>query len=150
MDFLTRPGKPGRSLSEKGFTLIEAVMVIVIMGIIGAGILMYFVGLGKGSSEQALVIQATALAQEKMEKIAADRKTNGFASIISEPSAAMPAPYGRFTSEVEVYCVEEADLDAGSGTMPDCSDSDIKAKRVRVIISWPGGSTDFTTVISNH
>lgn len=137
-------------IDKNGFTLIEALMVIVILGIIGAGILTYFVGLGKGSAGQVLVTQGNSLAGEQMEKILGDRKTNGFASIVSEAAAALPAPYDRFTREVEVFCVNESDLDTSAGTMPNCSDSTIRAKRVRVIVSWPGGSTDIVTVISDH
>lgn len=134
---------------DKGFTLLETLMVIVLLGIIGTGLILYFIGVGT-SSNQALVVEAAALAQEKLEKVIADTKANGFNSIVSEPAAPLPAPYDRFTREVEVFCVQEADLEANSGTMPNCADSDIRAKRVRVAVTWPGGSADFSTVISNH
>lgn len=136
-------------LRSGGFTLIETVMVIVVLGIIGAGILMYFVGIS-GSADPVLVTQATFLAEEGMEKVIADRKANGFNSITSIPPAALPAPFSRFTKEVDVFCVQEADLDASSGTMPNCADSDIRAKRVSVVITWPGASADYVTVISSH
>ncbi|MBI1911493.1 MAG: type II secretion system protein [Deltaproteobacteria bacterium] len=133
----------------RGFTLIEALMVIIILGVIGTGILMYFVGIGS-SPNQVILTQATALAQEKMEKVIADKKANGFNSIVSEAAAALPAPFDRFTREVEVFCVQEADLNTSNGTMPNCTDSDIRAKRVRVIMSWQGNSIDYITVITNH
>lgn len=133
----------------RGFTLIEALMVIIILGVIGTGILMYFVGIGS-SPNQVILTQATALAQEKMEKVIADKKANGFNSIVSEAAAALPAPFDRFTREVEVFCVQEADLNTSNGTMPNCTDSDIRAKRVRVIMSWQDNSIDYITVITNH
>lgn len=142
-------GFTGWPVKTGGFTLIETVMVIVVMGIIGTGILLYFTGI-ISSGSQAFTIQATALAQEKMERIMADRQANGFNSIIPEPPAALPAPYGGFTREVQAFCVQEADLNTASGTMPNCADSDIRAKRVRVVVSWSGGSADIVTVISNH
>lgn len=132
-----------------GFTLIEVVMVIVILGVIGSGILMYFIGIGS-KNDPVLLVQGTALAQEKIERLIADRKGNGFSSIVPETLAPLPVPYDRFTREVEVFCVQEADLNISSGTMPNCSDSDIKAKRIRVTVSWPGGSADYVTVITNH
>lgn len=134
--------------NNRGFTLIETLMVIVLMGIMGTGLLYYFAGLG--SSTQAQVVQATALGQEKVERIIADKKANGFNSIVSEAPAALTAPYGRFTREVEVYCVNEADLDLSAGTMPNCNDTDISAKRVKVTVSWQGGTIDVTTVITDH
>lgn len=132
-----------------GFTLIETIMVIVVLGIIGTGILMYFVGLGS-SGNLTIQPQAASLAREKIEKILADKNANGFSSIVSEPAALMTAPFDRFTGAVEVFCVQEADLNISSGTMPDCADSDIKAKRIRVTVSWTGGSADYITVITNH
>ncbi|CAG1066289.1 hypothetical protein BAC1_01897 [uncultured bacterium] len=132
----------------RGFTLIETLMVIVLMGIMGTGLVYYFAALG--SSTQAQVVQASALGQEKLEKIFADKKDNGFNSIVSEAPTALPAPYDRFTRSVEVICVNEADLDLSAGTMPQCADTDISAKRVKVTISWQGGSADFTTIITDH
>ena len=133
---------------DKGFTLIETLMVIVLMGIMGTGLVYYFAGLG--SSGQVQVVQATALAQEKIEKIIAYKKANGFNSIVSEAPTVLGAPYDRFTRTIEVLCVSEADLDASAGTMPNCPESDISAKKVKVTIEWPGGSADFATVITDH
>lgn len=132
----------------RGFTLIETLMVIVLMGIMGTGLVYYFAALG--SSTQTQVVQASALGQEKLERIIAEMKANGFNSIVSEAPTTLVAPYDRYTRSVEVYCVNEADLDLSTGTMPDCNDTDIIAKRVKVAISWQGGSADFTTIITDH
>lgn len=134
---------------KHGFTLIEVVMVIVLLGILGTGILMYFVGVSS-SGDPVLTTQATTLAQERLERVLADKKANGFASIVPEGPVALAAPFDRFTREVEVFCVQEADLNTSNGTMPGCTDSDIQAKRVRVAVTWAGGSVDMATVISNH
>jgi prepilin-type N-terminal cleavage/methylation domain-containing protein len=132
-----------------GFTLIEVVMVIVLLGIMGTGIIMYFVGVSS-SGDPVLTTQATALAQEKLERVIADKKANGFNSIVAEAAAPLAAPFDRFTREVEVFCVQEADLTTSNGTMPNCTDSDILAKRVRVLVTWSAGAVDFITVITNH
>ena len=134
---------------QSGFTLIEAVMIIVLLGIIGTSILMYFASI-RSSGDPVLLNQASALAQERMEKVMADKKATGFNSIVAVPPAALPAPFANFTREVEVFCVQEADLNTNSGTMPNCTDSDIRAKRVRVTVTWTGGSVNLTTAISDH
>jgi len=132
-----------------GFTLIEVIMVIVLLGIVGSAILMYFAVQGQAPNA-TLTSQATMLVEEKLEQIVADKKNGGFSSIVAEAPAALAAPFDRFTREVEVICVSEADLDASGGTMPGCADSDILAKRVRVVVSWAGGSVDLVTVLSDH
>lgn len=133
---------------KRGFTLIETLMVIVLMGIMGTGLMLYFAGLG--STDQARVLQASALAQEKIERVIADKKANGFNSIVPEAGAPLSAPYERFTRALDVICVNEADLDLSAGTMPQCNDTDIKAKRVTVTVAWPGGQADFSTLVTDH
>ncbi len=146
---LTRRAGHRERFCEGGFTLIETIMIIVLLGILASGILMYFTGIGRGS-EGFLLSQAAFLAQEKMEEIIALNKADGFDSITSQAPATLPSPFDNFTREVEVFCVDESDLNTSSGTMPECSDSDIKAKRVRVTVSWQGGSIDLVTVVSDH
>ena len=146
---MKRRGEYGKRVQTRGFTLIEVVMVIVLLGILGTGLMMYFVGVSS-SGDPVLTAEATELAQERLERAVADRKALGFSSLVSEAPAALPAPFDRFTRELEVFCVAEADLNASSGTMPGCADSDIQAKRVRVIVTWARGAVDVATVISNH
>ena len=140
--------------AQKGFTLIEILMVIVIIGIAGTGILMYFIA-GRSAPDQTLITQATGLAKQRLEEIIANKKANGFASIalsaIPVPDPALLAPFNRFTRSVEIYCVNESDLNSNNGdTSADCPAGGITAKRLRVIVSWDNGSVDLVTLISNH
>lgn len=138
-------------MNIKGFTLIETVMVIVLLGIVGAGILMYFAGM-RGSADPVLRLQAIELAQERMEKIIADKKANGFSSVVAEASAPLAAPFSNFSRGVNVICVQEGDFNTSNGTMPNCSDvSQYHAKRVQVTVSWTSdGSISLVTVLSDH
>lgn len=135
--------------SQDGFTLIETVMVITIIAIIGTTILVYFAGV-RSSGDPVLTAQAANLAEQQMEQVLSDKQANGFASIVSMGAAALAAPFNNFTRQVDVVCVQEADLNTGSGTMPACADSDIQAKNVKVTVSWTGGSVNIATVITNH
>lgn len=134
---------------DAGFTLIEIIMVIVLLAIIGSGILLYFAGVST-APDRTVLTQAAMLATEKMETIRADAKANGFNSIVAEAPATLGAPFDHFTREVEVICVDEADLDTSVGVMPACAASDIGAKRVRVVLSWAGGLSDYVMVITDH
>lgn len=135
--------------SARGLTLVEVVMVIVLLGIIGTGILLYLAGLG-GGANATLTTQAAMLASSKAEEITAEARAGNFSSIIDEAPAPLAAPFDGFTREVEAFCVSESDLDAAAGTMPQCDDSDIDAKRVKVTVTWPGGAVDLVTVISDR
>jgi len=141
--------RPNAREDERGFTLIEVIMVIVLLGIIGTGILMYFVSLAS-SGDQTLTPRAAILAEEQIEQIIADRKANGFSSVVSAASAPLAAPMDRFSRSVEVFCVNEADLNTSIGTAADCNNSDIEAKRVRVVVTWGGGAAEAITVITDH
>jgi len=137
-----------------GFTLIETLMVIVVLGIAATGVLLYFINIGKAGA-QGRTIEAVMLAQERMEQIIALKKGNGFSAVaLANPAAADPAfspPFDAFTRSVEVYCVNEAGLDADNGdTSASCPGSDISAKRVKVTVAWTGGAIDLVTVLSNH
>jgi len=60
---------------SRGFTLIELVVVITLLGIVGGSILIYFFGV-KRSGDPVLRTQAIELAQEKMDRILADKKNS--------------------------------------------------------------------------
>ncbi|MBI5874512.1 MAG: type II secretion system protein [Deltaproteobacteria bacterium] len=141
-------------MKTKGFTLIETVMVIVLLGIVAAGILLYFAGM-RGSADPVLRLQAIELAQEKMERIIADKKTtNGFNNVIAEAAVPLGAPFTNFTRSVTVICVQEAALNTSSGTMPNCTDiSSYHAKNVTVNVTWTGGGStgiSLVTVLSDY
>ncbi|MBI5970821.1 MAG: type II secretion system protein [Deltaproteobacteria bacterium] len=141
-------------MKKSGFTLIETLMVIVIIGIAGAGILMYFTST-RTAPDQTLIAQAAGLARQRLEEIIANKKANGFSSIalLTAPTAdpALAAPFNRFGRSVEIYCVNESDLNANNGdTAADCPASDITSKRIRVIVNWDTGSIDLVSIISNH
>ncbi|MEE9613782.1 MAG: type II secretion system protein [Thermodesulfobacteriota bacterium] len=139
------------STPASGFTLIETIMIIVLLAILGSGILIYFFSIA-GSGGQVITVQAVELAEDKVEEVLSEKNTS-FSGVVSEASAAFSAPMDDFTSEVDVFCVAEADLDASSGTIPDCTDSDINAKRITVTVSWSkggGGSVSLVTVVSDH
>lgn len=138
------------SLRSKGFTLIETLMVIVVLGIVGSGLLLYFTSM-RSSGDPVIIVQAASLAQESIERVIADARAGNFAGVVATLPAVLPAPFDKFTRETQVICVNEATLDTEIiGDMPACATSNIIAKRVRVIVSWTGNSTDYVTIISNH
>jgi hypothetical protein len=125
-------------------------MVIVVLGIVGSGVLLYFTSM-RSSGDPVIIVQGASLAQESIERVIADARAGNFAAIVAVAPVVLPAPFDKFTRETQVICVNEATLDTEIiGDMPACATSDIGAKRIRVIVSWTGNSTDYVTVITNH
>ena len=140
---------------SRGFTLIELVVVITLLGIVGGSILIYFFGV-KRSGDPVLRTQAIELAQEKMDRILADKKNSsrGFSYIQNSNYAAESPVSGispSFNRSVDIFCVLEADLNISNGTIPNCSTTDFKAKRVKVTVTSPNNESVYlVTVLANY
>ncbi len=140
---------PLSTLCSRGFTLVETLMVIVLIGVVGTGILLYFAGM-RGGADPLLSVQALELAQEKMEEILSDKKASGFGYIVNVNYPAENPVDGvnfpNFNRSTSICFVAEGDLnDTGNcGTATDW-------KRIGVTVSWTGGGqVDLVTILSNH
>ena len=65
---LCRPNRPSRA-PRRGFTLPEALLAIVVVGVGLAGLLLVFATVSRGNANPLLHQQMTAIAQELMEEI---------------------------------------------------------------------------------
>lgn len=59
--------------NQRGFTLIEIIITIVLLAIITSGLMAMFTTFSKSNGDPSVMTQATELAQEKMEQIIADK-----------------------------------------------------------------------------
>jgi len=134
-----------------GFTLVEIVLVIALLGIVAGSILTYFFNI-KSSGDPVLTLQAIELAQEKMDKILADKKWNNFNSITpaNYPAENPVSGFTTFNRSVDIFCVLEADLNTSNGTMPNCTTTSFHAKRVEVTVSWGSSSVSLVTVLTDY
>jgi prepilin-type N-terminal cleavage/methylation domain-containing protein len=88
-------------LMQRGFTLVEMVMVIVILGIASVALMDQFVNTSKSYLMNEQLQTATQLAQECAEHILATRRVQGYAAI-SSTCPTLPATY---TTPGAVYAV---------------------------------------------
>jgi len=86
---------------QRGFTLVEMVMVIVILGIASVALMDQFVNTSKSYLIDERLQTATQLAQECAEHILAMRRVQGYAAI-SSTCPTLPATY---TTPGAVYAV---------------------------------------------
>jgi prepilin-type N-terminal cleavage/methylation domain-containing protein len=78
----------------RGVTLIEIIITLVVIGIIGAAVMLPFVNSLSGSPNPVWLQQATDLAQGELEQVLANKRASGFASLAtsSTPTACSTDP----------------------------------------------------------
>lgn len=139
-------------MNDKGFSLIELVLVVVIVGIAAAGMMTLF-GSGTGrSADPLLQNQALQLAQERVETVLADRANpaRGFPYIVpaNYPAESPVAGFPGFSRTVTVACVTAADLNTPTGLPPPCASG---YARVTVAVAQAVlGSLAVDTLVTNY
>lgn len=133
-----------RLKNSKGFSLIEAILVMVVLSGGLFGVMHLFHQNVATAEERKLVLAATLLAQEKIETMTADKKFNLYPSINSTnyPSSSEDltslgyAGFSRATTIQEVNPGDLSSTQAGSGY-----------KKITVSVSWTGGQTVLLTTL---
>ena len=143
-------------MNDKGFSLIELVVVIVILGIASVGLMTVFSTGTKRSADPLLENQALQLAQEKLDVIVGDRMNpargftyfkNNLASTIY-PAESPVAGFPGFSRAVTTFCVNAAALNTSAGTPPACASDYI---HVTVTVSQAVvGSVTLETLVANY
>ncbi len=129
-----RPNQPN------GFTLIEVIIFIVLIGIIMAGIISPFLNSVVRSEKPEIVASAAFLAQERLEQL----QTATYNSIANEASVALTGNYSAFSRQVTVTLLD-ANLN-GSG-------SDVGYKKVVVTVyhsQLPAAGISVTSLFTNY
>lgn len=149
-------------MNDKGFSLIELVLVIVILGIGSVGLMTVFSTGTKKSADPLLENQALQLAQEKLEIILGQRMDSatprGFAWVVAADYSANPAkhppetpvaaPFAAFNRSVAIACVTSADLNTSTGAPPCVSGY----ARVTVTVTHPAlpGGVTVDTLLTDY
>ena len=118
------------SQNNKGFTLIEVLVAMVILSIGLLGTAALITGIIRGNQVSNRMTAATTLAQDKMENI----KSVSYSNAESEPRAFLPSPYEKYERQVTV--VDDNSLGVGM-------------KTVTVTVYWGSGkSVSLQTILS--
>ncbi len=130
-------------MQERGFTLIETVIVVVVIGL-AFGILVPFAVSLRNSSSPVLTELGATLAQEKIEQIIADRRDTGiprgftYATTPGNYPAETAAVLGfdGYARSVAITCVTAANLNAvGTAPSPSCAASAGQTDYARVTVT---------------
>ncbi len=115
----------------KGFTLVETVLSVFIIGVALFGLMHLFQGSVRTAADTDQAVQAASLARERLERILFDKKMNGYDFVTQANYPAVEnftGAFAPFTRTVAIREVRETDLttdQANSGY-----------KRVTVGVQW--------------
>lgn len=112
--------------NKRGFTLVEVIIAIVVIGIFMYAGMEVLINSGKSSVTTDSIVVAQSLAEEKMEEI----MSKPYALVSSEASTPFTGGFSSYASSVNVDWVSDSDLDASTG-------SNTGYKRIRVSVSTP-------------
>ncbi len=142
--------------NQKGFSLIEAIIVIIVISIGAIGVLSVFITGMKGAGEPMLNLQAVELAQEAMEqRVIGLRMSSGFNAVQDVAATTFSAPFTNFLYSVDITCVDANFGNAQGGTGYNANGSCDQTvarnyKQAVVIVTWPLGSISTTTVLARY
>lgn len=106
---LRGPGFRGTTNNEFGFTLIEIIVAIVLIGIAVPGIMIPFSGL-KDTKNPEFIVQASFIGQKRMEEIANSTRTNALTNC-----NALSATEGDYTITCAAIAVNATNPDVVAG-----------------------------------
>ncbi|GEM_PF-979278 len=140
-------GRRRRSHGTRGVTMIDAILMMVVMGIGLTGLMSTFESTGKSSMDGMMTVSASFLAQQRIDQVVADKAMLGYNTITNNqyPSPENVAGFGGVTRNTVVLEVNPADLTTalpGSGL-----------KRIDVTTSWGNANTQrviLTTLVTNY
>ena len=142
--------------NHNGFSLIETIIVIVIIGIAAIGVLSVFITGMKGAADPLITIQVIELAQEKMDIVIGDRQNTArgynYATNPANYTAENPVTgFTNFNRSVAIACVTTADFNAaGSAPAPSCVGVTNYARVTVTVTHSAIGSVTAVTLVTNY
>jgi prepilin-type N-terminal cleavage/methylation domain-containing protein len=126
--------------NSRGFTLLEATLTMVVLGVGLTGSVMIFDSVNTTTMNGDIRVVASQLANEKIESILADKAFDGYDAVTSNAYAneQLDGDFTGYTRSVEIIEVCSTDLETptvGSGI-----------KQVNVTVSWGDEDTETLTI----
>lgn len=130
--------------NEKGFTLIETIITLVVLSIAAVGVLSVYTSGMKGGANPLLISQATRLAQGEMDQVFGEKAVTGGFGTIASGVCVMTQP--GFTCNRVVCYVPPANLNDTTA----CG-AVTNYKRVTITVSQPIiGSVNVDSLVTNY
>jgi prepilin-type N-terminal cleavage/methylation domain-containing protein len=139
-----------RNTHQRGFTLTELIVVIVVIAFAGVALLQFFSLTRANAPTPAQITLAEQLAQERMELILGTRHTLGFNSIVDPCASGTPTP----CTTVSGYTITVRGVPSGAPS-PDNWPADanpLHFRQVTVTVTGPTGDqlSSLVAVLGNY
>jgi type II secretory pathway pseudopilin PulG len=121
-----------------GFSLIELVMIIIIIGIVAAGLVPIFSSTAQSLNTNETLQQATQYAQECAERAVATRQNLGFNGFPSSFSCGNPTGFTRAVTVGPIY--------SNSGACP----NQVNCRDIAIVVSKGSVSSDITIMLADY
>ncbi len=135
-----------RNPQSKGFSLIEAIVTLVVLSVAAVGVYAVFANATRGSADPLVLNQAVQLAQERMDEIVGDRRNPGRGFVWIVPgnygAEAPVTGFANFSRSVNIFCVNNGTLNTNNGQPPPCASG---YTHVDVTVTWNAGADSLTT-----
>ncbi len=132
-------------LSQRGFTLVETVITLIVLSIAAVGVLSIFTVGMTGSANPLIISQAVLQAQGEIEQVRGEKTANGFGSIATgNPLACVSTVLSGFACSRDIYYVNPGALNTQVV-------GPTNYKHVTVTITQATiGSVSLDTIITNY
>lgn len=132
--------KPRHTLRRaRGFSLIEAIVFIVVVGVMAAALAVAFGGTLRGSPQAGELDRMAELIQQRMELILAQRRAAGFAAF-ADPCVPGPGP---------AACAAPGGYTVTSGIAPGWTDP-ANFKVITVSVTGPTSGISASALVANY
>lgn len=136
---------------EGGFTLVEAIITLVVLSIAAVGVLSVFTVGMKGSADPLIVAQATQLAQGELDAVVGIKQASGFSVAtlnVGQGQACKTAPVpANFSCTLDICYVPLGNLNDTSA----CTGAATAYKRVAVSVTNARmGSVTAVSLLTNY
>lgn len=136
-----------RMRSRRGFTLVDTILMMLVVGIGVSGLMTYFISINRQAMNSNMTITASVLAQERMDQVVAAKMYQGYNAIVpaNYPNENLTGNFAGYTRMTQIQEVNPADLttaQAGSGL-----------KRVDVTVQWGPAAAErvvLTTLVTQY
>ncbi len=142
--------------NQKGFSLIEAIIVIIVISVGAIGVLSVFITGMKGAGNPLVTIQAVELGQEKLDIVIGDRQNTARGYSYATTPANYPAEnpvtgFSSFNRSIAIACVTTANFNAaGSAPAPSCVGVTNYARVTVTVTHSAIGSVTAVTLVTNY